>query len=120
MANPEVEKKPQIPGAETETSLSKEVPEEVERKEGTQAVKKITAPQTIPAGGPPPGATRPKKTPVITLPEDGSTLEKWSKGSPNEAKTWFGKYWLRMILKAIQSGWKIISGRGGEMPKVKN
>lgn len=120
MANPEVEKKPQIPRVEAETPPSKEIPEEVERKEGTQAVKKITTPKGMHAGGPPPGAIKPQKTPVVTLPEDELTLEKWSKGSPDEAKTWFGRFWLRMILKAIQSGWKIISGKKDEMPEVKN
>jgi len=119
MANPEIEKKPQIPSAETETPALGDISEEVERKEGTQAVKKqVSTPQT--PLGVQPLAGKPKETLSITPPADKQDLQKWSKGSPDEAKTWFGKYWLRMILKAIQSGWKIIGRGKNGTPEIKS
>ena len=119
MANPEVEKKPRVPSVEIGTPPSKEIPEEVERTEGQQAVKKnVSTSQTIPGVQYPAG--KPQRMPSITPPADEQVLQKWSKGSPNEAKTWFGKYWLRMILKAVQSGWNIIRGKKGGTSEVKN
>jgi hypothetical protein len=52
------------------------------------------------------------QTVTITIPAAPEKLEDWSKGSPAEAKTWSGFFWLRIIKKAIQFGWRIIVGGG--------
>jgi len=47
---------------------------------------------------------------TITLPADPKTLTATSKGTPDEAITWFAAFWLRMFKKAIYFGWKVITG----------
>jgi len=49
---------------------------------------------------------------TITLPADPKALSATSKGTPNEATTWFAAFWLRMFKKAIYFGWRVISGGG--------
>lgn len=45
---------------------------------------------------------------VITLPKAEDVLKEESKGSPDEAKTWLAKFWLRIIEKAKVFGWQIV------------
>ena len=47
---------------------------------------------------------------TITLPADPQQLSATSKGTPDEALTWFAAFWLRMFKKAIYFGWRVITG----------
>lgn len=51
---------------------------------------------------------------VIELPKPKTVLEEESKGSPDEAKTWLAKFWLRVVEKAKVFGWRVVGLlRGG-------
>jgi hypothetical protein len=47
---------------------------------------------------------------TIILPADPQALTATSKGTPDEAITWFAKFWLRMFKKAIYYGWRVLTG----------
>ena len=111
MANPELEKSPQLSKPEGERFPSDEIPEAVERMDGTQANQQKFSTKTpiSEQASQPPAVPKPKER-VINPPVNKEELKQWSKGSSSEAKTWFGKYWLRMILKALHSGLKVVIG----------
>jgi hypothetical protein len=44
----------------------------------------------------------------IQLPSDVDTLKVWAKGSPLQSITWFARFWLRLLKKAILYGWQVI------------
>lgn len=69
----------------------------------TQFKKQITDDQGRPLVEPP----QTKKI-TIELPKPQSVLEEESKGSPDEAKTWLARFWLRLIDKARIFGWQIM------------
>jgi hypothetical protein len=50
---------------------------------------------------------------TIQLPSDKARLTAFSKGTPDEAITWFATFWLRMLKKAILLGWRVIAKGGG-------
>jgi len=45
---------------------------------------------------------------TIEIPQEPAVLETASKGKIGNSFTWFGRFWLRMIKKAIHFGKKII------------
>lgn len=45
---------------------------------------------------------------VISIPSDQPTLQTQAKGKPGDSLTWFARFWLRMIKKAIHFGKKIV------------
>lgn len=49
---------------------------------------------------------------TIQLPSEEAQLTAFSKGTPDEAITWFGAIWLRMLKKALLLGWRVL--RKGE------
>jgi hypothetical protein len=49
------------------------------------------------------------QTITITLPATEEQLLEWAKGPEENAITWLAKFWLRMMKKAIQLGWKVVS-----------
>lgn len=54
----------------------------------------------------------PQTQPVtITLPKSQVVLAEEAKGSTDDASTWWGAFWIRMIKKAIYFGWSIITGQ---------
>lgn len=94
--------------------IPEEFPEEVERKDGVKVVRsQITAKVTDDSGKP--LITSPvTKTVSITIPADDQKLTSLSRGSTNDAITWFAMFWLRMIKKAIHFGWKILKKDSSE------
>lgn len=51
---------------------------------------------------------------TIELPSDQAQLTAFSKGTPDEAITWFGAFWLMMFKKAVLLGWRVLrKGEGG-------
>ena len=46
----------------------------------------------------------------IHIPGTTNELSTLSKGSTEDAPTWFGAYWVRMLKKAFYWGWNIITG----------
>ncbi len=45
---------------------------------------------------------------TIELPRPERVLEEESKGSPDEARTWLARFWLRLIGKARVFGWQVV------------
>ena len=102
----EREKLPKAP-EETVEEIPTEIPEEVEAKEGVKAVKtQITA--KVEDGGKPLMESPVTKEVSIEIPKDKDTLEAYSKGDTEDAITWWGASFLRLIKKALHFGWKIL------------
>jgi len=47
---------------------------------------------------------------TIEIPGTKEQLTALSKGTPDEAISWFGAYWKRIFKKAVFFGWRVISG----------
>lgn len=100
MANPERKDFEVIP--EEATPLT------IERKEVISAVPSQFTKQVSDSGKP---LIQTPATSQVTvkLPADSPTLTNLSKGSVENAITWFANFWLRMIKKALYFGWKIVN-----------
>ena len=48
-------------------------------------------------------------SPTITLPADTAQLTMFSKGSPDEALTWFGAFFKRIFKKAVHFGLRVVT-----------
>lgn len=44
---------------------------------------------------------------TIEIPMDGITLGTYAKGSSEDSITWFSAFWLRIVKKALNFGWKV-------------
>ena len=104
--NPEREQRPSVP-KEIETR-AEDIPEEIEAHEGVKATRSQFTAKVIDDHGKPLTASPSTKMVTIVLPADDSQLTKWSKGSTDNAITWLGKFWLRMIKKAVHFSWKMV------------
>lgn len=47
---------------------------------------------------------------VVSVPYDQATLHDMAKGSPQDAKTWYGVFWDRYILGALRLGKRVVVG----------
>jgi hypothetical protein len=84
-----------------------EIPPEVERPSGVQTTQvKPTNPPTDDQGQPLVQPTNDDEVSII-IPTDQEQLAAWSKGDPEDAKTWLGTLWLRLIHKAKHFGWRV-------------
>jgi hypothetical protein len=45
---------------------------------------------------------------TITLPDEQTTLTDKAKGSSDDSVTWFARFWLRIIKKAVHFGWNVL------------
>jgi len=53
----------------------------------------------------------PSTEPVtIELPGEKEQLSALSKGTPDEALTWFAASWMRVFKKAVIFGWRVVTG----------
>lgn len=104
-ANPERE--PSIKEPEVVETRAEEIPEYVE-KGGVQTVKSQFPYQVKDDSGKPLITTPQTKVVTVTLPSDPSSLQTKAKGSTDDASTWWSKFWLRIIKKAVHFGWKIV------------
>ena len=104
MPSVETEKKP----VSSEVAKIQEIPEEIEAKEGVTATKVHYTKQVKRDNGQPLTRSSSTKTVAISLPADDSKLLKLSKGSTEEAITWWSKFWIRTKQKAVHFGWKIV------------
>lgn len=104
----------QVPESGVVKEIAEEVPPEVERVPGVQTVKtQVTAKVSDDSGKP--MMTSPATQQItITLPASPKQLEDWAQGSPDNALTWFANFWIRVIKKAIQFGWRIVMGKEEE------
>jgi len=102
----EREKLPKAP-EETVEEIPTEISEEVEAKEGVKAVKtQITA--KVEDRGKPLMESPVTKVTSVEIPKSGETLETYSKGDTEDARTWWGASFLRLIKKALHFSWKIL------------
>ena len=103
MPSVETEKEPVGP----EVVKIQEIPEEIEAKEGVTATKVHYTKQVKRDDGQPLTSSPSTKTVAITLPANDAKLLKLSKGSADEAITWWSRFWIRTKQKAVHFGWKI-------------
>lgn len=92
----------------------KKVPEEIElpdhlRKDGIEAVE-VAYKANVQDGGQTLTQTPQNQQVTITLPSDPKTLTNQSKGSIEDAVTWFATFWLRAIKRAAHFGWSVVTG----------
>ena len=94
------------------TDLVKERPEEVEVPESLSEIKKVeTNFKATVKDGRQQLIQTPLTQPVtITIPTNQSNLIAWSKGSITNSITWLARFWLRMLAKAANLGWKVVWG----------
>jgi len=92
-----------------EIETTPEVPPELQKVGVTPVPQNVTA-QVSDDAGQPLIQTQQTQTTTITIPYTPEKLEEQSKGSPHDAKTWSGSFWLRIIKKAIHLGRNIIVG----------
>jgi len=84
-----------------------EIPPEIERATGAKPTQyKPPKPPTDDSGQPMVQPADDQKSSVI-IPASQSQLTTMSKGDPDDSSTWFGKFWLRMIQKAMHFGWRV-------------
>lgn len=84
-----------------------EIPYEVEHKEGVTAVKSQFTSQISDDKGSPLTVSPTTQKVTITLPDEEEKLIKQSKGDSDDTKTWFARFWLRIIKRAVNLGWNI-------------
>jgi hypothetical protein len=106
--SPEREKKLSIDEAPEEFP---EIPVEVENKHVVTPTPTQFKGQVTDDKGAPIIQTPQSQAITIELPAEPSDLKATSKGSPDEAITWFAATWVRMFKKALHLGWGVISGR---------
>lgn len=86
------------------------IPETLQQKTGVQVVQKNFKPQIKNSSGQPLIQTPPVQVITVQPPADDVTLIGWSKGPITSSQSWLGKFWIRIIKKALALGWKIIKG----------
>lgn len=91
------------------------VPETIQQS-GVKVVQKNFKAQVSDDNGQPLIQTPPTQVITVTPPADLETLTAWSKGDTTSGKTWLGAFWIRVRLKALHFGWKIL---GKEVPVAK-
>lgn len=79
----------------------------IERKEVVTPVASQFNAQVLSDNGSPLIQTPQGKTITIVLPQNQTFLTEKSKGSVYDSVTWFAKFWLRLIKKALFFGWKV-------------
>lgn len=82
---------------------------------GVQTVQKTFKSQVADDNGKPIIQTPPTTVISVSPPADSITLAEMAKGDTSNSKTWFGKFWLRILQKALHFGWRII---GKEVPNA--
>lgn len=116
-ATPEtqVDQTPLQPGAErTRQEVVEKIPEDmevpahIERDTGAQATPSVFSQQVQDDQGQQLIQTPQSQQVTIHIPADDVQLQDAAKGDPKNTKTWSGKYWLRMLKKAIKHGWNYV------------
>lgn len=80
----------------------------IERKEVVTPTPSKFSGQVYDDSGQPIIETPENKEVTVDIPKSQADLQGLSKGSSDDAATWWGWFWLRMIKKALLFGWKII------------
>lgn len=102
-----VEQEPKFPV--TEHPETPEIPEHIESVTGVRVVPTAVTAQVQDSQGNNLINTPANSQAKITIPQTQATLTAWSKGDIGSAVTWWGRFWLRMIKKAIHFGWGVQS-----------
>lgn len=88
------------------------IPETLQQSTGVQVVQKNFKSQITDDHGQPLMQTPPVNVIQVNPPESEKTLEEWTKGPVESAKTWLGMFWKRIIKKAVSLGWKVVWKEG--------
>lgn len=94
-----------------ETPEQVEISPEVERGGYAQQVPTQVTAQVTDDQGQPLIQTPQTQQVTVTIPAEEKRLEELSKGSPDESLTWWARFWVRYIKKALHFGWRIITGQ---------
>jgi hypothetical protein len=86
-------------------------PLSIEHKEVITPTQSQFKAQVVDNAGRPVIQTPPSSVVTISVPANTNQLSTWSKGSPNDALTWFSVFWQRVIKKALHFGWRIVGGK---------
>jgi len=102
---------PEIPRPEPQVQEVKEaefiVPETLNQS-GIKVVQKNFTAQVKGDKGQPLIQTPPEQVITVQPPADAETLSAWSKGPTESSLTWLGKFWIRVIKRALYFGWRVI------------
>jgi hypothetical protein len=102
------ESTPTAPSEVKEVPETPEIPPHIERAGVSSSVTSFTAKVTDDSGKSMVQSPA-NQVVTITLPSEPAQLEALAKGNPLNAVTWFARFWLRMIKKALHFGWKIVT-----------
>ena len=106
-----------IPGIEREEEVGVEQraeeasPLKIERKEVLTPTPSRFSGQVFTDKGKPIIETPESKEIMVEIPRLQSDLQTLSKGSGDDAITWFARFWLRIIKKALSLGAKLIMSK---------
>ena len=89
-----------------------EIPIEVENKTVVTPTPSQFKAQVFDDKGKPMIQSSGSDAPTITLPADTAQLTAFSKGSPDDALTWFGAFFKRIFKKAVHFGLRVVT-KGG-------
>jgi hypothetical protein len=81
----------------------------IERKEVVTPSATVFQSQVLDDAGKPLIETPENKEITIEIPHDEMSLQTSSKGSTDDQKTWFGAFWVRMLKKALDLKWKVVT-----------
>jgi len=107
----DVERKPGIPEVEVRPEEFPEIPEDVEAKESPQATKTKFDANVEDDNGRKILETPETRDVTITIPTEMEKIEQLSKGSTDDAITWWAKFYKRFVQQALKKGWQVIFGK---------
>ncbi|OGM26779.1 hypothetical protein A3A76_00785 [Candidatus Woesebacteria bacterium RIFCSPLOWO2_01_FULL_39_23] len=96
------------------TERPTEIPPEVEQGLGVKTRRDDFTAQVTDDSGKPLIRTPKTQQVTIQIPASQTQLTAWTKGSADDALTWFAVFWIRLIQKAVHFGWRMIKS-GGSM-----
>lgn len=87
------------------------VVDETLKSTGVQTVQKTFKSQVADDSGKPIIQVPTTKVISVSPPADSITLGEMAKGDTTDSRTWLGRFWIRILEKALYFGWRII-GKG--------
>jgi len=84
------------------------VVDETLKSAGVQTVQKDFKSQIRNDSGKPIIQTPPTQVISVSPPADSTALGQMAGGNTSNASTWYAKFWLRILQKALHFGWRII------------
>lgn len=106
----------EIPQIVEHDSNAEFVVDESLKHTGIQPVQQTFKPQVTDDRGQSLITTPTTKVISVSPPADSITLTEMSKGDTDDSNTWRGKFWLRILQKALHFGWQILGRSPTSVP----